>query len=259
MEILFLGTGTSQGVPMVASKGLRFNRDNPKNWRTRSGLHVIMGSQAIQVDASQEFRTQCIREEIEWIDYFILTHGHADHLLGMDDLRRFCDKHGGVALPVYGSEEGLARIQQVFPYAIGDRPVSVGYPAFRLGLMPKCLELEGGSIRSTYLPHGNVDVLGLVFQEKASGRKVAYYTDCKRVPEEAMELAKGADIVILDGLRPDPHPTHMSISEAVEAALQIGAPQTYLTHMTQHIDYDETSATLPKGIFLAYDGLRLSL
>ncbi len=254
-----MGTGTSQGVPMVASKGFRFNRDNPKNWRTRSGLHVVMGGKAIQVDASQEFRTQCVREEIEWIDYFILTHGHADHLLGMDDLRRFCDLHGGVALPVYGSEEGLERIQQVFPYAIGDKPVSVGYPAFRLSLMPEVLELETGRIHSTPLPHGSVDVLGLVLEERQSGRKVAYYTDCKRVPEAAMQLARDADVVILDGLRPDPHPTHMSIAEAVETALKIGAPQTYLTHMTQHVDYDETSAALPKGVFLAYDGLRLTL
>lgn len=244
---------------MVASRGFKFNRDNPKNWRTRSGLHVLMGGQAIQVDASQEFRTQCIREEIEWIDLFILTHGHADHLLGMDDLRRFCDLHGGVALPVFGNEEGLQRIRNVFPYAIGDKPVMSGYPAFRLADMPERLELLGGSVESTPLPHGSVEVLGLIFEEKESGKRVAYYTDCKRVPDQAMELAKNADIVILDGLRPDPHPTHMSISEAVETALRIGAPQTYLTHMTQHVDYDATSASLPTGIALAYDGLRIKL
>lgn len=244
---------------MVASKGFRFNRDNPKNWRTRSGLHVLMGGHAIQVDAGQEFRTQCIREDIEWIDFFILTHGHADHLLGMDDLRRFCDLHGGVALPVYGNEEGLQRVRNVFPYAIGEKPVMSGYPAFRLSAMPSRLEVQGGSIESTPLPHGSVEVLGLVFEEQDSGRKLAYYTDCKRVPEHALELARGADVVILDGLRPDPHPTHMSISEAVDTALKIGAPRTYLTHMTQHVDYDETSTSLPEGIFLAYDGLRLDV
>lgn len=235
-----------------------FNDKDPRNWRTRSGLHVRIGDVSVQVDAGPEFRMQCLRERIEWVDHFILTHGHADHLLGMDDLRRFCDLLGGKAIPVYGNEPALQRVRDVFPYAIGDQPVARGYPAFRLLSMPHELDLPGGRILSTTLPHGAVDVLGLVFEEAYSGSKVAYYTDCKLVPEDARKMAAGADVVVLDGLRPHQHPTHMSIPEAVEVALEIGAPRTYLTHLTQHVDHAEIEKDLPEGVFLAYDGLRVS-
>jgi phosphoribosyl 1,2-cyclic phosphate phosphodiesterase len=104
-----------------------------------------------------------------------------------------------------------------------------------------------------------MQVLGLVFEERSSGKKIAYYTDCKEVGPEQRELARSADIVILDALRPNPHPTHMSIEEALETALDIGAPQTYFTHMTFMVDHETYSRQLPQGVSLAYDGLRISL
>ncbi len=216
------------------------------------GLHV-------QVDAAPEFRLQCVQNKVIWIDLFILTHGHADHVAGMDDLRRFCDLHGHNALTIYTTDEGTSRVLAMYPYAIMDRPVVRGYPAFRLETLPTRLELPQGVIESTLLPHGGINTLGLVFTEKSSGKKFSYYTDCKRVPREAVEMAKGSDAVVLDGLRPDTHPTHMTIGEAVEVAKEIGAPITYLTHMTHAIDHGPFEATLPAGVKLAYDGLRLSL
>ncbi len=259
MEVIFLGTGTSQGVPMIACDCPVCTSKDPRNKRTRASIHVVMDGLHVQVDAAPEFRLQCIRENIRALDLFILTHGHADHISGMDDLRRFCDLLGGNALTVYSTDEGMGRVLAIYPYAMSDKPISVGYAAFKLVDMPSVLDLPQGTIQSTLLPHGGVNTLGLVFTERSSGRKFAYYTDCKRVPREALELAKGAHAVVLDGLRPLPHPSHMSIPEAVETARTIGAPQTWLTHLTHLNDHAELAASLPPGIAPAYDGLRLSI
>jgi phosphoribosyl 1,2-cyclic phosphate phosphodiesterase len=257
MEIIFLGTGTSQGVPMIAQPPGTLDLTNPRNWRTRCSVHVVLGGTHIQVDAAQEFRLQCIREDIRDLDLFVLTHGHADHLLGMDDLRRFCDLLPDHVLPVYSTPAGLERVRQIYPYAMGVKPASKGYPCFRPHEMPRRLELPGGVIHSILLPHFDWETLGLVFQEADTGRKLVYYCDCKEVGEPARALARGADVVVLDGLRPHPHHSHMTIDEAVAVAQAIGAPKTYLTHMTFQVDHDATEKTLPPNIRLAYDGLRL--
>lgn len=259
MEIVFLGTGTSQGVPMIAHRPKNLDLSNPKNWRTRSSIHVRLGGIHVQIDAGQEFRMQCLREEIDRVDLFILTHGHADHILGMDDLRRYCDILGGQAIPVYGTGEGLERVRAIYPYAVRDNPAVPGYPAFSLREMPAVLEVPGGRIRSTLLPHGSVAVLGLVFEETATGRKAAYYTDCQCVPPEARALADGADAIILDALRPEPHPTHMNIAEAMATARQMRASRVYFTHLTCRVDHDTAQRNLPPGMEFAWDGLRVRL
>ena len=259
MEVIFMGTGTSQGVPMIACHCAVCTSTDPRDRRTRSSIHVVMDGLHVQVDAAPEFRLQCLREKVEQLDFFILTHGHADHLTGMDDLRRFCDLLGGKALTVYSTTEGLTRVLSVFPYAVADKPAAKGYAAFKLLPMPAVLELPQGTIYSVPLPHGNIHSLGLVFVERSSGRKFAYFNDCKLVPREAVELARGAAIVALDGLRPDPHPTHMSIGEACTVASEIGAPSAYLTHLTHLTGHGEWSKKMPDGVQLAYDGLRLRI
>lgn len=233
--------------------------DDPRNKRTRPSIHVVMGGVHIQVDAAPEFREQCLRHAVPRVDLFILTHSHADHILGMDDLRRYCDLRGFEGIPVYSTVEGLQRIGDVFPYAIGARPLHKGYPAFMLHEMPRVLDLGVGTISAALLPHGTMKVLGLVFHEAGSGARVAYFTDCKEVNAEARTLAAGVDVLIIDGLRPEPHPTHMNIREAIEAAAVIGAPATYLTHLTHAVDHALIEKTLPPGVRLAWDGLRLRL
>jgi len=180
-------------------------------------------------------------------------------VVGMDDLRRFCDLRAGEALEVYSTEAGLGRVRAIFPYAIMDRALVRGYPAFRLLPMPSRMELPQGTVESTLLPHGSTQTLGLVFTEKSSGRKFAYYTDCKSLTAEALELAQGADAAILDGLRPEPHPSHMSISEAVLAGRLLHAKAVWLTHLTHLTAHAAVGDTLGSGFGFAYDGLRLSL
>jgi phosphoribosyl 1,2-cyclic phosphate phosphodiesterase len=259
MEVVFMGTGTSQGVPMIACDCAVCRSTDPHNKRTRSSVHVVMDGLHVQVDAAPEFRLQCLANDIRWVDIFVLTHGHADHVTGMDDLRRFCDLLGGTALPVYTTDEGMRRMLAIYPYAVGERPVASGYAAFRLAEMPSKLDLPQGTIESTPLPHGSLTTLGLVFTERSSGKRFVYYTDCKEVPPAARTLARTADALVLDGLRPCPHPSHMSIPEAVAVAQEIGAPQTWLTHLTHLNDHEATNAELPAGIRLAHDGLRLTL
>lgn len=257
MEIVFLGTGTSQGVPLLVNNDPGLDLSHPRNWRTRSSIHVKLGGKSIQIDAAPEFRLQCLREKITWIDFFILTHGHSDHILGMDDLRVFCGLLGG-KLPVYASEEdGLPRIHAVFPYAINPDIVYKGYPLFDCKPMPSVIEWAGGRVFSTRLPHGRIQTIGLVFEDTITGQRVAYYSDCHVIPDEAMHLASNVDILIIDGLRHKPHPTHMTIKEAIAVSQAIKAKTTYLTHLGAVIDYETESRVLPEGVFLAYDGLRV--
>ena len=262
MNITFLGTGTSQGVPMLAHPNTGLDLENPKNWRTRSSIHVQLGETRIQIDTSPDFRNQCLRESIDWIDLVILTHEHSDHLLGMDDLRRYCSLLGEMAMPVYSTQETLKRVKDIFPYAVREKPQYSGYPAFALNTMPEAphaLELPGGRIYATRLPHGEIETLGLVFEEEATGARIAYFCDCKRLTPMARDMAQGVDLLILDGLRPNEHPSHLSIPEAVEEARNLGMPHTYLTHMCYLADHNTVEATLPENIRLAYDGLTIEI
>jgi phosphoribosyl 1,2-cyclic phosphate phosphodiesterase len=262
MEIIIMGCGTSQGVPLVAHKNDGLDLKNPRNWRTRTSIHVVIAGHHVQVDAAPEFRLQCLQNEIPKIDTFILTHGHADHILGMDDLRQFCTNQEGRPIPVFTTPWGEKRIEAIFPYALGVEK-SKGYVALNVAIMPPHLTLPGGGIvEYVWLPHGAEQTLGLVFTEPQTGAKFVYYTDCKELTPEAYELGAKADLAILDGLRPQPHPTHMSFDEACQASVRLGAKQTLITHMTYQIDYDTFTRQLAETyptVALCYDGLRIQL
>ncbi len=260
MEILVLGSGTSHGVPMIACDCAVCTSADPRDQRMRASVHVIMDGLRIQIDATPEFRLQVLRARIPSIDLFILTHGHADHVLGMDDLRRYCDAREDGTLPVYCAEEGEARVRAIYSYALTPPgPVRDGYARFDLRRMPERLELPAGTIESTPLPHGKIDTLGLVFTERSSGRRFAYYTDCKTVPPAGRELALGADLLLIDGLRPQPHPTHQSIAEAVEMVGRIAPRQAYLTHIAHSVAHADEADLLPASIRFAQDGQRFVL
>lgn len=260
MNIRFMGTGTSQGIPMIGCGCSVCTSTDSRNRRFRSHIHVEMGGLSIQVDASPEFRLQALAMKIPKVDLVLLTHGHADHIQGFDDLRQYCDKRDGEALPVYSNEEGLQRLRDIYPYAMRDKAEFKSYPAFRGAIMPEVLDLgDAGKVYSTVQDHGRFESLGFVFEEGGSGKRFAYYTDCNSVSTEAESLASGADVVVLDGLRPMPHPAHMTIDEATEAALRVASKQTYLIHMTHHIDHEIVDTQLPNGVNLAYDGLTLEL
>jgi phosphoribosyl 1,2-cyclic phosphate phosphodiesterase len=255
MKIKFLGTGTSHGVPLIGCGCAACSSKDKKNTRYRSSVHVEEGPVSILIDTPAEFRIRAIEYGIKRIDAVLMTHCHADHIAGLDDLRAFNELQDS-EISVYGSAETLKEIKERFSYIFsGTLQEGGGKP--RLNLQ-EIKSFEKFTIKNTgvmplVLKHGVLDIFGFRIGE------FAYLTDVSQIPQETYGRLDGLKVLVLDALRKKPHPTHFSLEQAIEEAKKIKAENTFFTHIAHSLEHNETNASLPEGIQLAYDGMEIEI
>ena len=225
---------------------------NPRNHRTRASLLLQGPTGNVQVDCPPEMRLQLTGAGITTLEAVLITHAHADHVMGMDDLRSICilEKR---SMPVYALPEHQQDIRRIFPYAFREPPSGVAYPKFELHEVDPVLRLGGLEIHTFLVRHGSVSVVGLRVN------RFAYITDVSEIPPEAGAQLHGLDVFVVDGVRKRPHPNHFHLDKAIEVGKQFGAKRTVLTHLGDDYDHDKTNAELPPGFELAYDGMEFEV
>ncbi len=257
IQITFLGTGTSHGIPVIGCDCAVCHSQDPRDKRTRCSVHIKTPECSWVIDTGPEFRTQCLREKIAYLDAIFYTHPHTDHVMGFDDVRRFCEFRGG-SIPIYGSQATLEAIATSFHFAFSKKNPPPGYVLPEPMVIDGPLDLQSTTIVPVPIQHGQMTCTGYLFVRE--GRKrFAYLTDCNSVPESSLELIDGVDTLVIDALRYRSHPTHMTIDQSLEVAKKVGARRTWFTHLCHEIPHSTTSESLPDGVDLAHDGLKLSL
>jgi phosphoribosyl 1,2-cyclic phosphate phosphodiesterase len=254
VTFLFLGTGTSHGVPMIGCDCAVCRSADPRDNRLRPSIYVECDNGLrILVDTTPDFRQQALRHDIRRVDAVLFTHAHADHVLGLDELRRF-NHMTHQPVPLYGEARTLEQIKQTFAYAFNANPhAGGGVPDLTTHVIThEPFTIGDERIAPIPVRHGTWTILGFRFG------KFAYLTDCNAIPETSLPLLEGLDVLVLDALRHRPHPTHFTVAQAIEVAKTVGAKQTLLTHICHDLGHAETSAKLPPGVALAYDGQRVT-
>lgn len=250
MRLIFLGTGTSQGVPIINCDCAVCTSEDPRNRRMRPSVWIEIDRRHIVIDTPAEFRLQAIEYGLSQLDALLYTHAHADHIFGIDDIRRFNQIQKEI-IPLYASEVTLAGIQQIAGYIFDRSNTSWAIPKAEAHVIEGPFDLFGHTVYPLLVWHGRLPVTGFRI-----GR-FAYVTDCHEIPPDTLAQLEGLDLLVLGALRHRPHPTHLSIGEALAIVEQVKPKQTYLTHLCHEVDHAETEKELPPHVRLAYDGLTL--
>jgi phosphoribosyl 1,2-cyclic phosphate phosphodiesterase len=249
IELTFLGTGTSNGIPVIGCHCAVCRSVDPRDRRSRTSAVVRDGERTILIDTATELRLQAIATGLERIDAVLFTHAHADHTSGFDDLRRF-NELAGRHLPVFAGAETAANLRERFAYAFVDQFAFYGgKPDLTLDVFDGPFELYGRQIVPIPVRHGRMTVHGFRIDN------LAYITDAKEIPPSSLALLRDLDVLVLNALRERPHPTHLSLTEAVAIVEGLQPRAAYLVHLSHERGHAEAEAQLPSGIAVAYDGL----
>ena len=252
LKFTVLGSGTSTGVPLVGCSCPTCRSQDPRDKRLRSSLLIESPASTIVIDTSADFRYQMLRHSVQRLDAIVFTHHHFDHIAGFDDIRGYNFMLRKI-VPIYLMQETMDNIERTFLYAFASGgQKGGGVPMVEQHIIesePFCM----GDVEFTPIPlwHGAMRVNGYRIGD------FAYCTDTNCIPEESFALLRGVDVLILDALRPEAHPTHFNVEQAIAAAQRIGARQTYFIHMAHNILHADLESRLPQGIALAYDGLEI--
>jgi len=247
-SILFLGTGTSTGVPQIGCTCKACTSENPKDKRLRASVLISDEETSILIDCGPDFRQQMLTNEINSLSAILLTHEHYDHVGGLDDVRPFGN------MDIYAEKRVLDAVYRVMPYCFIKNPYQ-GVPKIHLCELfeNKDFKIKKIHIKPIRVMHSNLPILGFRVD------KIAYLTDVKTIDEKSLEQLKNLDILVLNALREEEHSSHLRLSEALILAKKIGAKKTYFTHMSHDMGlHDEINKQLPENVELAYDGLKFS-
>lgn len=252
MTIKFLGTGTSQGVPVIACDCEVCRSSDIRDKRLRSSVLLQLGDKNIVIDTGPDFRYQMLREHVDHLDAILFTHSHKDHIAGLDDVRAF-NRQQGSAIDIYAASEVHEALKREFYYAFTAKKYP-GVPQLELHeITPSPFLLFGVQIVPIEVMHYMMPVLGFRVGD------FTYITDAKTVSESEIEKITGTKILVVNALQLDPHISHFTLDEAIAFAQRIGASQTYFTHISHRLGrHEDVQRKLPKGISLAYDGLLLT-
>ncbi|MFQ5442047.1 MAG: GPMC system MBL fold metallohydrolase [Thermodesulfobacteriota bacterium] len=252
IKILILGCGTSTGVPVIGCDCNVCTSTHPANRRTRSSALFQTGGKNILIDTSTDLRAQSLLNGLKRIDAVLFTHPHADHIHGIDDLRSF-NMVQKQSIPCYGNEHTVERIHVMFDYVFSGESSESWRPKLTTTVVDGPFNLFGAEVTPVDVQHGNTRILGYRIGP------AAYITDCSSLPEESMERLGGLKLLVLGALRFRPHPTHMTIDEAVEISRKLKPERTILTHLSHNIDYTVDNKKLPTGVELGYDGMSVEV
>ncbi len=253
MKITVLGSGTSSGVPTIGCSCAVCRSRDPRDNRLRPSILIELPDGNIVIDTTPDFRAQVLRAGVQRLDAIVYTHGHADHILGLDDVRPF-NYHQGARIPIFASRPTFAIIERVFAYVFDNRARSTYVPQLEVNLIEDSpFEVLGLRFDPIPVTHGKDSIFGFRFAN------VAYLTDHSEIPESSLDRLRGLDVLFLDALRNRPHPTHSTVQTSIETAQRLQPRRTYFTHMSHELGHAATEALLPPGVFLAYDGLEINV